>query len=75
MIFKNSKLFANELDQNDPLKSFRDQFYYPKDKNEEEVLYLCGNSLGLQPKSVRSFVEMELNAWEKDGVLGQHGRW
>ena len=75
MIFKNSKLFANELDQNDPLKSYRDQFYYPKDENGEEVLYLCGNSLGLQPKSVRSFVEMELNVWEKDGVLGQHGRW
>ena len=75
MIFKNSKLFANELDQNDPLKSFRDQFYYPKDKNGEEVLYLCGNSLGLQPKSVRPLVEMELNVWEKDGVLGQHGRW
>jgi kynureninase len=75
LIFKNSKLFANELDQNDPLKSFRDQFYYPKDKNGEEVLYLCGNSLGLQPKSVRPLVEMELNVWEKDGVLGQHGRW
>lgn len=75
MIFKNSKLFANELDQNDPLKPYRDQFYYPKDENGEEVLYLCGNSLGLQPKSVRSFVEMELNVWEKDGVLGQHGRW
>ena len=75
MIFKNSKLFANELDQNDPLKHYRDQFYYPKDENGEEVLYLCGNSLGLQPKSVRSFVEMELNVWEKDGVLGQHGRW
>jgi kynureninase len=75
LIFKNSKLFANELDQNDPLKPYRDQFYYPKDENGEEVLYLCGNSLGLQPKSVRSFVEMELNVWEKDGVLGQHGRW
>ena len=66
---------ANELDQKDPLKSYRDHFYYPKGENGEEVLYLCGNSLGLQPKYVRSFVEMELNAWEKDGVLGQHGRW
>jgi len=75
MIYKNSKSFADELDQQDPLKLYRGKFHYPKKENGEDTIYLCGNSLGLQPKSVRSFVEQELVVWEKDGVKGQHGRW
>ncbi len=75
MIYKNSKSFADELDQQDPLKLYRGKFHYPKKENGEDTIYLCGNSLGLQPKSVRSFIEQELVVWEKDGVKGQHGRW
>ena len=75
MIYENSLSFVEKLDQSDPLRSYRNKFHYPKDKNGNEVLYLCSNSLGLQPKTAKAFVEKELNVWEKDGVLGQHGRW
>ena len=75
MIYENSLSFVEKMDQSDPLKSYRKKFHYPKDKNGNEVLYLCSNSLGLQPKTAKAFVEKELNVWGKDGVLGQHGRW
>ena len=75
MIYENSKAFSESMDQRDPLKTYRENFHYPQNDNGEDLLYLCGNSLGLQPKSVRSFMEKELSVWEKEGVLGQHGRW
>ncbi len=75
MIYENSLSFVEKLDQSDPLRSYRGKFYYPKNKNGNEVLYLCSNSLGLQPKTAKALVEKELNVWGKDGVLGQHGRW
>jgi len=75
MNYENSLSFVEKLDQSDPLRSYRGKFYYPKNKNGNEVLYLCSNSLGLQPKTAKALVEKELNVWGKDGVLGQHGRW
>ena len=75
MIYENSLSFVEKLDQSDPLRSYREKFHYPKNKNGNEVLYLCSNSLGLQPKTAKALVEKELNVWGKDGVLGQHGRW
>ena len=53
------------MDHDDPLGSYRDKFHYPKNDNKENVIYFSGNSLGLQPKSVRKYVEKELNVWEK----------
>tara|TARA_B100000809_G_scaffold169978_1_gene167338 strand:+ start:3895 stop:5136 length:1242 start_codon:yes stop_codon:yes gene_type:complete len=75
MMYENTRSFADLEDQRDPLRSYRDKFHYPKNEKGENVIYFCGNSLGLQPKSVRSFIEKELALWEKDGVLGQHSRW
>ncbi|HJN97415.1 MAG: kynureninase [Candidatus Marinimicrobia bacterium] len=75
MIYENSLSFVKKLDQSDPLRFYRKKFHYPKNKKGNEVLYLCSNSLGLQPKTAKEFIEKELNVWEKDGVLGQHGRW
>ena len=69
MIFENSADFAYEMDQLDALRSYRDLFHFPK-KNGKEVIYLCGNSLGLQPKSVRGYIETELKSWEELGVEG-----
>ena len=63
------------MDQDDPLGSYQDKFYYPKNDNKEKVIYFSGNSLGIQPKSVRKYVEKELNVWEREGLLGQHSRW
>lgn len=62
--------FAKELDANDPLKLYRDKFYIPKHEDGKEVIYFAGNSLGLQPKTVRKYVEQELLDWEKMGVEG-----
>ena len=63
------------MDQDDPLGSYRDRFHYPKNYKKEKVIYFSGNSLGIQPKSVRKYVEKELYVWEKEGLLGQHRRW
>ena len=63
------------MDQDDPLGSYRDKFHYPKNDNKEKLIYFSGNSLGIQPKSVRKYVEKELNVWENKGLLGQHDRW
>src|SRR6478735_5153673 len=69
MKFQNSIAFAQKLDKGDPLKSYRSKFYQPKLKGKE-VIYLVGNSLGLQPKSVKKFVSEELEDWAQLGVEG-----
>jgi kynureninase len=69
MAFNNSLDFAKELDSKDPLKSYREQFYIP-DFHKNNVVYLTGNSLGLQPKTVKDRVLEELDAWQKWGVEG-----
>lgn len=58
------------MDEVDPLKKYRDQFHLPMQKNGEPYIYLCGNSLGLQPKSTRAAIEQELLDWENYGVEG-----
>ncbi len=63
---------AVKLDQEDKLSSFRSKFLIPKTKEGQECIYLCGNSLGLQPTSVRNAVEQELKDWELFGVHGHH---
>ncbi len=68
MQFENSLNFAQSLDTKDELKNFRDEFHIPKDENGKELVYLCGNSLGLQPKATRAKVEQELLDWENLGV-------
>ncbi|MGZ5304717.1 MAG: kynureninase, partial [Bacteroidia bacterium] len=74
-MFQNSLQFAREQDQQDSLKSYRDQFHIPKDKNGKDLIYFTGNSLGLQPKSVRDYIEVELKDWETLGVEGHfHGK-
>ncbi|MBH10557.1 MAG: kynureninase [Candidatus Marinimicrobia bacterium] len=75
MIYRNSHSFAKKLDQLDPLKEYREKFHYPKNKNNNNIIYFTGNSLGLQPKSVRNFVEKELHIWEKKGLFGHYSRW
>jgi kynureninase len=69
-IYKTGEVYAKEMDAKDPLAKFRERFHFPKNKSGEHMLYFCGNSLGLQPKTVRAFVEQELTDWEKLGVEG-----
>lgn len=70
MIFNNSVELANELDAADTLSAFRNEFYIPKGESGAESVYLCGNSLGLQPKSAASYLQQELDDWAEYGVEG-----
>ncbi len=70
MTYNNSLAFAKEQDEKDPLRSFRDRFHIPMQANGESYVYLCGNSLGLQPKATRAAIEQELVDWENYGVEG-----
>jgi kynureninase len=74
MKFENSLAFARKLDKQDSLKSFRQQFFLPK-VNGKAVIYLTGNSLGLQPKLVKTSIHQELEDWAALGVEGHlHAR-
>ena len=59
-------------DASDPLACFAAQFHHPEDGTGRKLVYLCGHSLGLQPKSVTQYVEQELKDWQRLGVLGHH---
>ena len=61
---------AQQLDQQDPLKHLREQFHIPKQDNGDDEIYLCGNSLGLQPKRTQEYLNYELSQWQKLGVKG-----
>ena len=74
MQFEYTLDFAKKMDKNDPLRSFRKEFYIPK-VNGKDSIYLCGNSLGLQPKSVEKHIMTEIEDWRKYGVEGHlHAR-
>lgn len=75
MNYEKSRNFADFLDQQDGLSEYREQFNYPKDSSGKELIYFCGNSLGLQPKTVSSYLEKELSVWAEKGVIGQETRW
>ncbi len=61
--------YALSCDQLDTLYPFRERFIFPQHEGED-VHYFCGNSLGLQPKSVSYLMEKELRDWGKYGVEG-----
>ena len=67
--WKNTLEFAENLDKNDALRHYREKFYMPT-FHSENITYFTGNSLGLQPKSTKTFIDQELNDWAKWGVEG-----
>lgn len=69
MHLTNTLDFAQKQDAQDPLRHYRDQFLFPQHQNRP-VLYFCGNSLGLQPKTVRPALLAELDQWATYGVEG-----
>lgn len=72
--FTTDRQLAIILDAADPLRDFRKQFHIPQHEGKD-LIYLCGNSLGLQPRSTRSFIEQELIDWQNLGVEGHlHGK-
>lgn len=61
--------YAQQLDDNDPLRSFRDQFYAPY-LHGKRAIYFLGNSLGLQPKTTQDEVLKIMEGWANFGVEG-----
>jgi kynureninase len=69
--FQPTREAAVALDADDELASYRDQFCLPQTPiNGQNVVYLCGHSLGLQPKIVRQYIDEELQDWAALGVEG-----
>ena len=68
--FEDSREFAVGMDRDDALASFRDQFNFPRHRNGRPPVYLCGNSLGLQPKVAVDYVQHELDNWKDYAVDG-----
>lgn len=62
--------YALKLDQNDPLAQYKQQFHIPKNKNGKALIYMTGNSLGLQPKTTKAYINQELEDWANLGVDG-----
>lgn len=67
MEYQNTLEFAKEMDEKDPLRSFRDKFYIPI-INQKPCIYFVGNSLGLQPKTTQDYINNELENWANYAV-------
>ena len=77
MDLQNTREFALELDSKDELSVFRDEFIFPK-HNEKNVIYFTGNSLGLQSKRSRKYVDEVMDDWASLAVEGHfhaHKPW
>ncbi|KAF2760945.1 kynureninase [Pseudovirgaria hyperparasitica] len=76
-----TQTYADEQDAADPLRHLRDEFIIPTRHNLEntgvastdsdtQCTYLCGNSLGVQPKRARKYIHQFLDSWSQQGVFG-----
>jgi kynureninase len=68
--FEATEDFALAMDARDLLASYRERFCFPKTKGGDDCIYLCGHSLGLQPRTVGKYIEQELQDWSELGVEG-----
>jgi kynureninase len=67
----NSLAFATSLDKEDELSALRDDFIFPPTPSgctRESSIYLCGNSLGLQPRGLDNQIQIQLRKWSEQGV-------
>jgi kynureninase len=69
MIYQNTLAFAEQLDEQDPLKEFRSKFLIPK-HGGREAIYFCGNSLGLQPVTAQRYMNDQFANWKDLAIEG-----
>jgi kynureninase len=69
MNFENHLAFAQSMDSKDPLREMRNEYLFPQ-QNGTPFIYLCGNSLGLQPKSAKKVLDQQLQLWQNLAVEG-----
>ncbi len=71
MTLKNDALeHARARDAADPLAHFRERFAWPQDEAGNRKVYLCGNSLGLQPHRAAEYVSEVMQDWASLAVEG-----
>ncbi|HXB05753.1 MAG TPA: kynureninase [Puia sp.] len=61
--------YAQQKDREDELQGFRSRFYFPR-REEGELMYFCGNSLGLQPVAAEESIRQELVDWRELAIGG-----
>ncbi|HZD51683.1 MAG TPA: kynureninase [Woeseiaceae bacterium] len=67
--------FARSMDAQDGLHALREAFNFPRSRNGHDPVYLCGHSLGLQPKLAVRYVQEDLEDWGNLAVEGHfHAR-
>ncbi len=69
IFYQNSLSYAQKMDVSDPLRQYRSKFFFPQ-HNGTDTIYLCGNSLGLQPKGIEEALLAELEHWKTHAVEG-----
>src|SRR5512138_316335 len=70
--FSSSREFADQLDRQDPLAFYREQFVI----NDPGLIYLDGNSLGRLPKSVSAHIQKAVEEeWGTDLIRGWNKGW
>lgn len=69
MTFENTREFAQQLDAQDALHKYQEEFIFPQ-VNGKKVIYFTGNSLGLQPKRTKAYVDEVMNDWGNLAVEG-----
>ena len=62
--------YAKYLDETDPVKGYKQQFFIPQQPDGKPQIYFNGNSLGLQPKNVQSYLSRIMEEWRAMGVKG-----
>lgn len=69
MQFEYTLAFAQQMDAQDALAAYKQQFYFPQ-HNGRDAIYFCGNSLGLQSKNVQDAINVELQTWRDFAIEG-----
>lgn len=74
--------YARSQDAKDPLRHLRSEYIIPSKANlkarklakpglsDDDGIYFCGNSLGLQPKAMQTYIQAQLDTWSSVGVQG-----
>lgn len=68
--YEESEDFARRMDERDTLAQWRKEFLIPTYGRSQDAIYFAGNSLGLQPRKVRDYIDQELKDWAALGVEG-----
>jgi kynureninase len=70
--FSADPAFAIQEDAADHIASFKSKFHFPK-HGGRDAIYFCGNSLGLQPKTLETAIQIELASWREIAIGGYFG--